>query len=113
METRSPPPVSDWRGAAAGVHAGAAHRLAGPPAGGDVVRLARIDPERGAVVSALCLNASIAQYPITDMDSDDAGLLWVATHGGGFICVDPERARCYGLRHSDGRRPVSPPWWRA
>ena len=75
--------------------------------------LARIDPERGVVVSALCLNASVAQYPIMDMDSDDAGLLWVATHGGGFICVDPERARCYGLRHSDGRRPVSPPWWRA
>jgi 3-polyprenyl-4-hydroxybenzoate decarboxylase len=53
---------------------------------------ARIDPERGAVVSALCLNAGVAQYPITDTDSDDAGLLWVATHGGGLIWADPERA---------------------
>jgi ligand-binding sensor domain-containing protein len=25
------------------------------------------------------------------MDSDDTGLLWVATYGGGLICVDPER----------------------
>ena len=25
------------------------------------------------------------------MDSNDARLLWVATHGGGLICVDPER----------------------
>jgi hypothetical protein len=41
---------------------------------------------------ALCLNAGVAQYPITDTDGDDAGLLWVATHGDGLICVDSERA---------------------
>ncbi len=53
--------------------------------------LACIDPVRGAVLSVLRVgDGKEPTLIVTDMDRDATGMLWICTHGGGLIQVDPE-----------------------